>query len=111
MSDLIYKDECYKIYGICYDIQNVVGSVFSERQYQEILEEKFKIENIPYEREKELYFNLGNNKRFGGNKVDFVVFNKIPIDLKTKKFITREDFRQMLRYLKVGKYIRFNYKF
>ena len=103
MSDLIYKDECYKIYGICYDVQNIVGSIFNERQYQDILEEKLKSEKIPYEREKELYFDIGNSK-IGGNKVDFVVFNKIPIDLKTKSFITQEDFRQMLRYLKSGKY-------
>ena len=103
MSDLIYKDECYKIYGVCYSIQNIVGSVFNERQYQDILEEKLKSENIPYEREKELYFNI-DNKRVGGNKVDFIVFDKIPIDLKTKTFITQEDFRQMLRYLKSGKY-------
>ena len=103
MRDLIYKDECYRIYGICYDIQNLVGSVFSERQYQDILEEKLKSDNIPYEREKELYFNIGKSK-VGGNKVDFVVFNKIAIDLKTKRFITREDFGQMLRYLKSGQY-------
>jgi len=104
MSDLIYKDECYKIYGICYDIQNKVGSVFNERQYQDVLEVKLKAEGIPYEREKDLLFDLGNEAKFGGNKVDFVVFGKIAVDLKAKKFITREDFRQMMRYLKSGKY-------
>mgnify|MGYP001614360874 CR=1 FL=1 len=104
MGDLIYKEECYKIYGICYDIQNKVGSVFNERQYQDILEAKLKSENISYEREKDLYFNLDEETKIGGNKIDFVVFNKIAVDLKTKKFITKEDFRQMMRYLKAGKY-------
>lgn len=103
MGDLIYKDECYRIYGICYEIQNTVGSVYPERQYQDALEAKLKNENIPYEREKELYFELGNT-RLGGNKIDFVVFSKIAVDLKTKKFITKEDFRQMMRYLKAGRY-------
>lgn len=103
MADLIFKDECYRIYGICYQVQNAVGSVFHEKQYQEALETKFKSEGIPYEREKELYFVLGS-ERIGGNKVDFVAFNKIAIDLKTKKFITREDFRQMMRYLRAGNY-------
>lgn len=104
MGDLIYKKECYKIYGICYDIQNKIGSVFSEKQYQDILEVKLKIENIPYEREKDLYFSLDEKTKIGGNRIDFVIFNKIAIDLKTKKFITKEDFRQMMRYLKSGKY-------
>jgi GxxExxY protein len=104
MGDLIYKDECYKIYGVCYEIQNTVGSVFNERQYQDIFESKLKIENIPYEREKELFFEMKDGTKITGNKADFIVFNKIVIDFKTKKFITREDFKQMMRYLKAGKY-------
>ena len=103
MPDLIYSKECYKIYGICYTIQNSIGSVFGEKQYQEALELKFKEEGVPYEREKELYFDLGGS-RLGGNRVDFVAFDKIAIDLKTKKYSTKEDFRQMMRYLKSGKY-------
>jgi len=32
--------------------------------------------------------------------VDFIIENKIIIDIKAKKFITKEDYYQMLRYLK-----------
>ncbi len=103
MADLIYPEECYKIYGVCYTVQNSIGSVFNERQYQEALAVIFKEKGIPYEREKELYFDLGAS-RLDGNRVDFVVFEKIAIDLKAKKYITKEDFRQMVRYIKTGKY-------
>lgn len=104
MAELIYKDECYKIYGLCYGIHNSVGSVLNERQYQEIVEAAFKEEKIPFEREKELYFKLAGGTRVGGNTVDFVAWDKIAIDLKAKKFIMREDFRQMMRYLRAGNY-------
>jgi GxxExxY protein len=33
-----------------------------------------------------------------------VIENKICIDFKAKKYITQDDFRKMLRYLKAGKY-------
>ena len=34
-----------------------------------------------------------------GNRVDFFVENTIILDVKAKKFITKEDYYQMLRYL------------
>jgi hypothetical protein len=42
---------------------------------------------VSYEREKELYFDMPEGK-VEGNRVDFLAFNKIPIDLKAKKYIT-----------------------
>lgn len=103
MAEIIYKELCYYLYGIFYNIQNNVGSIYSEKQYQDILEIKLKSAGITYEREKDLFFEVGNDK-IGGNKADFVIDNKIVVDTKTKEYITKEDFRQMLRYLKAGQY-------
>lgn len=103
MAELIYKDLCYQIYGLCYQIHNVMGSIYSEKQYQDALESKLKLNKILHEREKDLLFNLGDTK-IGGNRVDFLIESKLPVDLKAKKYITRDDFRQMLRYTKSGKY-------
>lgn len=103
MAEIIYKELCYKIYGIFYEIQNNVGSVYTEKQYQDILEEKLKLAEISYERERELFFNFGDSK-IKGNRADFVVDNKVVIDIKSKAYTTKEDFRQMLRYLKSGNY-------
>ena len=80
-----------------------MGSVYSEKQYQNAFESMLKAEEVAYEREKDLKFNIGENT-IKGNIVDFVIENKIPVDLKAKKYITREDFRQMLRYLRSGNY-------
>ena len=103
MVNLIYKEESFKLNGIFFYIQNQLGNNCSEKQYQAGLELKFKADSIPYEREKELFFNLPEGK-VAGNIVDFIVFNKIAIDLKSKKYITKDDYKQMLRYLKAGKY-------
>ena len=103
MAEIINKELSYKIVGIAYEIHNKLGSVYSEKQYQDVFEEVLQSAKLPYERERDLYFYIGN-KKIKGNRADFVVENKIVVDLKTKRYITREDFRQMLRYLKSGGY-------
>ena len=103
MAEIIYKDLCYKLYGIFYSVYNVLGCIQSEKQYQDVVEIKLKENNTGYEREKDLFFNFQSN-RISGNIVDFIVENKIAIDIKAKKYITKKDFKQMLRYLKAGGY-------
>ncbi|NQU78044.1 GxxExxY protein [Candidatus Falkowbacteria bacterium] len=103
MSEIIYKDLCYVLNGIFFYIHNKLGPNCSEKQYQEGVALKLSADNIFYEREKKLFIKIGNGK-VGGNQVDFLVESKLPVDLKAKKYITREDFKQMLRYLKAGNY-------
>jgi len=103
MSEILYKDLCFKLNGLFFEIQNELGSACSEKQYQDILEFKLKSLGLNYEREKDLLFRLKEGN-IPGNRVDFVVDGKVLIDTKAKKYITREDFKQMLRYLGTGKY-------
>ena len=103
MSEIIYKDLSYKLNGIIYSVYNVLGPVYSEKQYQDTLEVRLRKSGINFEREKDLFFNFQDDK-IGGNKVDFVVENKLVIDIKAKKYINRKDYKQMLRYLKAGGY-------
>ena len=46
MPDLIYPDMSYKLCGLSYEIHNTIGSVYSEKQYQEAFESKLKFEKI-----------------------------------------------------------------
>ena len=100
---IIYKDLCYEVVGLCYGLQNAMGNVAKEKQYQDGFELLLQQKKKKYEREKELFFQIGDGK-IGGNRVDFVLDDKLPVDFKATKYITREDFRQMLRYVKAGKY-------
>lgn len=103
MAEIIFADLCYKLNGICYEVQNELGSACSEKQYQDVLEFKLKSTGLNYERERDLLFKLKEGN-ISGNRVDFVINGKILVDTKAKKYITRNDFKQMLRYLKAGKY-------
>ena len=99
-TKIIYKDLSYKIIGVCFKVHDILGRFCREKQYCDLLEILFKKENIKYEREKKLDLYLSDLK-IGGNRVDFLIENKILFDVKAKKYITKEDYRQMKRYLSV----------
>lgn len=90
----------YKITGICFQIQRELGRFYRERQYADKFEELLKEQKINYKREIELSKIFTNSPN--GNIVDFLVDNKILIDFKAKKFITKEDYIQMQRYLRAA---------
>lgn len=50
MSDLLYKDESYKIVGICMDVHRQLGGGFLEIVYNDALEYEFKQSKIPFDR-------------------------------------------------------------
>ena len=72
-----------------------------KKQYCDLMEKLLTREKIKFEREKNLAYYLGENK-IGGNIVDFLVENKVLFDAKAKRFITREDYKQMKRYLEAA---------
>lgn len=98
MSEIIYKELSYKLYGIFYELQNRLGRDLIEKQYAEAIEQLFKKYAIKYKREVEIPIKF-EDLEIQGNRLDFFVENLIPIDIKAKKCITREDYRQMKRYL------------
>lgn len=74
-----------------------LGRFVSERQYCDGFESLLKQNSIPYCREFEIKnFESSAPK---GNRVDFLIDQRILIDFKAKLFITKEDYYQMQRYL------------
>ncbi|MFI5205868.1 MAG: GxxExxY protein, partial [Candidatus Paceibacterales bacterium] len=95
---LIYPDLSYKISGVLFKVHNKLGRFFREIQYGDLLEIELKNAGLVFEREKVLPIqDISENNQ--SNKVDFLIENKILLDIKAKKFVTKEDHFQMQRYL------------
>ncbi len=100
MTRILYPEESYKITGICFDVHNEMGRFAKEKQYCDQFEAKLKQANILYKREFEIK-NL-NSDSADGNRVDFLIYDKILVDFKAKRIITKEDYIQMQRYLRAA---------
>lgn len=108
---IIYPELSYKLNGLFFEIQRELGRFCRERQYCDVLENKFKKNNIDYEREK-----LIDNDFVKGNRADFIVENKILLEIKSIPFIAKVDYFQILRYLtasnlKLGMIVNFRSKY
>ena len=55
-KDLLYKEEAYKIIGVCMEVHKFLGKGFNEIVYGDALEIEFQSQNIPYQRE--VKFNI-----------------------------------------------------
>ncbi len=97
-TKLIEKDLSYKITGVCYKIHNKLGRFLTEKQYCDALEEKFTRERILFKREPNLKTDNSEYTLQIG-RPDFLIENKVVVDIKAKKFITKDDYNQMLKYL------------
>lgn len=96
--DLILADETYQLRGMLFEVHNKLGSVQKEEAYGNALEIIFRKLSIPYQREKQVILDF-EGEAIGNFFLDFVVWGKIALELKAKKFLTKEDFRQALRYI------------
>ena|SRR3990170_6263098 len=97
MSKLIHKDLTFKINGACFKVHNKLDRFLKEKQYSDELERELKLTGLDFERE----FDL---KKFdpeypNGNRVDYLIEKTVILDVKAKRFITKQDYYQMRRYL------------
>ncbi|WP_142785405.1 GxxExxY protein [Changchengzhania lutea] len=103
MSTLYHKEEAYKIIGICMEVHNELGKGFNEIVYSDALEIEFIDNDINYSREKKFDINYKGNLLPHKYKADFIVDNKIVLEIKAIACLTSANVKQTLNYLAVSK--------
>jgi len=101
-TTIIYKDESYQIIGKCFEVHNVLGHGFMEVVYKDALEIVFKQDGILYEREKEYEVWFRNILLPHKFHADFVVLDKIILEVKCVASLTDSHIAQTINYLKVS---------
>lgn len=102
MTRIIHKTESYSIVGLCFEVHNKLGPGFLEIIYKDALEYEFRRRNIQFEREKEYLVNYKGITLPHKFYSDFVVFNKIILEIKAVSGIRNELVAQAVNYLKVS---------
>ena len=102
-SNYPHQKETYKIIGIAMEIHKVLGKGFSEIVYKDAFEYELKSNNISFEREKEYIINYKGVVLPHKFYADFVVFDKIILEIKSKKSVIEDHYNQVLNYLAISK--------
>ena len=102
-NDLIYKDLTYRIREAVFNVRKNLGSGHKEIIYSKALEEEFKEAKLSYK--KEVHIPIFYKKKKVGTYVpDFVIEDKIVIELKSLPFIGIKEKKQLWTYLKGSDY-------
>ena len=97
---MIEKDELTgKIINACMEVHNELGNGFLEPVYQEALEEEFKIQGIPYVREKLLPIMYKGKQLKKEYYADFVCYDDIIVELKAVSVLSKPHKAQVLNYI------------
>jgi GxxExxY protein len=99
---LVYPELSYILMGILFEVHNKLGTKYQEKHYQRAIEIKLKELNIPYKREVKVNVEFGK-ENLGEFFIDFIIKNKIILEIKKVWKLTQDDVKQVLRYLKATK--------
>jgi len=104
-DNFLERDLSYKIRGAIYNVSNKYGTGLKEQIYQKALEEEFTKQDILFERQKRInIYSVDSGKSLGVYIPDFVIGNKIVLEIKASDFTTYQDISQQISYLKASTY-------
>ncbi len=103
MNDLVYKDEVYKIIACCFEVHNNLGKGLLEAVYKDALMVEFKLKSISFERERKFEIDYKGVILPHYYLADFLVENKIIIEVKAQSGLAEDHYKQILNYLALSK--------
>lgn len=102
MTEIILKEESYKIIGLCMEVHRELGHGFKEAVYKDALEYELRHAEIPYIREKEYRIHYKETILKRSYNADFVIYGSIILEAKAKSMIVDSFVGQTLNYLKAS---------
>ncbi|MGD0977077.1 MAG: GxxExxY protein [Minisyncoccia bacterium] len=101
-KDLILPELSYKIIGVLFDVFNYLGYEYREKYYQRAIAKAFKEIRVNFK--EQVYSPIEyKGENIGGYFFDFLVENKIILEIKRGDNFSSNDISQILSYLKKSK--------
>jgi len=99
-TDLIFKDESYKIIGACFEVYREKGCGFLEAVYQECMEIELRLQGVPFVPKRPLALEYKKCPLRTKYEPDFICYDKIILELKAVTELTAEHRAQIQNYLR-----------
>ena len=99
MNDLIYKEDCYKIIGGCFEVYKEKGCGFLEPVYHESLAIEFELRGIPFVSKPLQTLQSRGRTLVQTFAPDFFCYDQIILEIKAASALVAEHRAQVLNYL------------
>ncbi len=103
MSELLYKEEAFKLIGFCMDIYNQLGKGHDEAIYKDALVVELSRANIAFIREKNYEVTYKGVVLPHFYYADSVIWDKILFEAKAAEQLVSAHVKQVLNYLAASK--------
>jgi GxxExxY protein len=102
-TDYLYKDLTYQIIGCLYEVHKELGSVHKEIIYHKAIAIELDRQNIPFIEESSIDVKY-KDKKIGLYRPDFIIDEKVILEIKVTPMITKAMQDQVYYYVKGTKY-------
>jgi GxxExxY protein len=101
IEDLVHPELSFKVVGCAFEVYNELGFGHAEKYYQRALAVALKNKNIPFK--EQAYFPLKfQGEIIGKGFCDFVVEDKVIVELKKNAHFSKANIDQVNQYLKTS---------
>jgi GxxExxY protein len=103
MSELLYKEEAFKLVGLCMEIHRELGKGHDEVIYKDALVLELERAGIPFVRERKYEISYKGVVLPHHYFADFVIWEKILFEGKAVECLNEAHTKQVLNYLAASK--------
>jgi GxxExxY protein len=101
-KDLLYPELSYQIVGILFEVFNELGYRYQEKYYQKAISQCLKKLTIPFDEQISISVKF-HDVAVGIYRPDFLIDNKIVLEIKRGDYFSQQDIKQLLGYLEAKK--------
>jgi GxxExxY protein len=99
--NLIYAKTSYKLIGLAFEVFNELGYGYKEKYYQKAYEKLLIRDKTKYQREVCAIIKF-QNENLAKIYLDFLINNKVIVELKAKDRFLKSNIKQVYSYLKAN---------
>ncbi len=99
-TELILKEEVYRIVGCAMEVLKALGHGLSEKPYENALAVEFRLQHIPFAQQPRFEVRY-KGVSVGEYVPDLIAFDAVVVDAKVVEAITDHERGQMLNYLRI----------
>jgi GxxExxY protein len=98
-KDLVYPELSYQIVGVLFEVYKQLGSKYQEKYYQKAIAVELKKSGLTFTEQTRIPLNYKETP-IGSYVLDFIIENKIALEIKKNDNFSYKNIEQVVAYLK-----------